>query len=137
MDVLRWLAERRIQAAIEDGAFDDLAGSGEPLDLDPFERVASGEWHLAHRLLKSAGMAPQWVELDEQVRRETASARADLRRARDRWPDGGIGWQRAQERFQERAERINRRVLVRNFLAPESVRPRFPLVLERELARLR
>lgn len=137
MDVLRWLAERRIQAAIDEGAFDDLAGSGKPLTLDPFEDAIGGEWRLAHHMLKSAGMAPRWIELDEQIRLETAAARVDLQRARDRWPEGGVEWQRAQDRFQERAGRVNRRVLVRNFLAPESVKPRFPLILERELARLR
>lgn len=121
---------------MEEGAFENLPGRGQPLPLDVSDEAFGGEWRLAYRMLKSAGMAPRWIELDQQIRCETAAVRDDLRRACDRWPEGGPAWQRAVDRNLERIERVNGWIMARNYLAPESVRPRFPLQLDRELDRL-
>ena len=61
--------ERRIQEAQEGGQFEDLPGRGKPLDLreNPFVKH---EWRLAYRVLKSAGFAPDWIELDKTIRAE-------------------------------------------------------------------
>lgn len=72
MDVWRLIAERKIQEAMEEGAFDRLDGMGEPLDLreNPFEDAAQ---RMAHRILRNNGFAPAWMEegreIDVEVRR--------------------------------------------------------------------
>jgi hypothetical protein len=61
------LVERQIREAAESGAFDDLPYRGERLPLE--DDNAAGDWALAHRMLKSAGIAPPWIESDKEARR--------------------------------------------------------------------
>lgn len=55
------LIERRIDEARRQGAFDDLPGSGRPLDLDD-DRLVPEELRVAYRILKNAGYLPPEVE---------------------------------------------------------------------------
>lgn len=61
--------EQQIREAIERGEFDHLAGAGKPLDLseNPF---TPAEWRMAYKMLQDAGMAPDWIEQDKELRRE-------------------------------------------------------------------
>ena len=53
---LLYLAERKIEEAIERGDFDDLPGAGRPLDLDDLDPMLPEELRMAYRILKNAGM---------------------------------------------------------------------------------
>ncbi len=68
MDVIAWLAERRIREAMEAGAFDDLEGMGRPIRLDedddPF---VPPELRLAYRILKRGGYIPPEVQLRKEI----------------------------------------------------------------------
>lgn len=72
MDVWRLVADRKIQEAMVEGAFEDLDGAGEPLDLseNPFEDPSE---RMAHRVLRNNGFAPAWIlegqEIDAEMRR--------------------------------------------------------------------
>jgi DnaJ family protein C protein 28 len=61
MDKWEPLIDRIVRESMERGEFDDLAGSGKPIDLseNPFE---APELRTAHRLLRNAGFAPAWIE---------------------------------------------------------------------------
>jgi hypothetical protein len=61
------LIERQIREATEAGAFDDLPHQGKRLPLE--DDSAAGEWAMAHRMLKNAGVAPPWIESDKEARR--------------------------------------------------------------------
>jgi hypothetical protein len=84
------LIERQIREAAEAGAFDDLPYQGERLPLE--DDSAAGEWAMAHRMLKNAGVAPPWIESDKEARRQlealerllarAASVRSETSRAR-------------------------------------------------------
>lgn len=52
------LVEDRIQAAIVRGDFDNLPGSGKPLQLDD-DRLVPEHLRVGMRILKNAGMIPQ------------------------------------------------------------------------------
>ena len=60
------LVERQIREATEAGAFDGLPYQGERLPLE--DDSAAGEWAMAHRMLRNAGIAPAWIEADKEVR---------------------------------------------------------------------
>ena len=79
--------EKQIREAIERGDFDHLPGAGKPLDLgeNPY---TPADWRLAFKLLQDAGMAPDWIELDKELRREL--------QALDAWIKQQAQWQRAQ-----------------------------------------
>jgi len=68
-----------IVGAQERGEFDNLPGAGKPLKLDdsPF---ANG-LEVGYGLMKNAGVAPLWVELDKEIRVLNESRESLLRRA--------------------------------------------------------
>jgi hypothetical protein len=60
------LIERRIRAAMDEGAFDRLPHQGQRLPLE--DDSMAGEWAMAHGMLKNAGVAPAWIEADKVAR---------------------------------------------------------------------
>jgi hypothetical protein len=103
MDVWKLIAERKIQEAIEEGAFDDLEGAGEPLDLseDPFVDPAD---RMAYRLLKNNGFAPDWIEEAKELEAEARRLRAE-----GIMPKGS---------YQDRVAALNHRIELFNLKAP-------------------
>jgi len=73
------LAERQIRDAMDAGAFDDLPHVGERLPIE--DDSAAGEWAMAYRMLRNAGLAPPWIESDKEVRRRLAQIEAVIGRA--------------------------------------------------------
>jgi len=72
---LLYLAERKIEEAIERGEFDDLPGAGRPLDLDDLDPLLPEELRMAYRILKNAGMGAADTESETA---ERARARKKL-----------------------------------------------------------
>src|SRR5213593_865407 len=71
------VAEQKIQEAMEQGEFDNLAGAGRPLKgLDSYFATPE-DVQLGHSILKSAGFVPEEVAL----LREIESLKSDQRRA--------------------------------------------------------
>jgi hypothetical protein len=73
------LVERQIREAMETGAFEDLPHQGERLPIE--DDTAAGEWAMAHRMLRNAGMAPPWIESDKEARRLLAELETLIERA--------------------------------------------------------
>jgi DnaJ homolog subfamily C member 28 len=73
------LTERLIREAQEDGRFDDLPGMGRPLALDA--DVYAGDMAMANVVLRNAGAAPPWIELDKRVRELHSKVERILERA--------------------------------------------------------
>lgn len=103
MDAWHFIAERKIQEAIEEGAFDHLDGVGKPLDLseNPFEDASD---RMAHRLLKNNGFAPAWIE-------EAKEIEAEARRL-------GNPSERLKSDFHSRVAALNRKIVSFNLRAP-------------------
>jgi hypothetical protein len=60
--VLRRLADRRIEEAMREGKFDNLAGAGRPIDLEPMPADEATRWMWwAIRLLKQNDFIPEEV----------------------------------------------------------------------------
>jgi DnaJ family protein C protein 28 len=90
-----WI-DQQIREAQERGEFDNLPGKGQPLDLTSNPYAQDRE--LAFKVLKDAGYAPEWIELDKAIRAKLEKARADLARR----------WQWHQDRLGELAVQSNR-----------------------------
>jgi Domain of unknown function (DUF1992) len=60
------LIERQIRAAMDEGAFDGLPHQGRRLPLE--DDSLAGDWAMAHRMLRNAGVAPPWIEADKIAR---------------------------------------------------------------------
>jgi hypothetical protein len=71
--------EQQIVEAQERGEFDDLPDRGKPLRIE--ESPFAGGLEVGFGILKNAGIAPYWIELEKEIRRATAALEATLARA--------------------------------------------------------
>ena len=103
MDEWRFIADRKIREAMEEGAFDHLDGAGRPLDLreDPFEDPSL---RMAHRLLRNNGFAPAWIEEAKEIEAEIQYLK---------------GTSMPEPERCRRVKALNKRILVYNLKAPE------------------
>ena len=62
------IVEDRILRAQRDGEFDNLAGTGKPLEL-PNDGCVAEDLRLAHKILKNADCLPPEIELKKEIRR--------------------------------------------------------------------
>jgi hypothetical protein len=62
------IVDKKIRDAMAEGMFDDLPGSGTPIDLDAYFQVPD-HLRLAYSVLKSANCVPEEVELVNDVAR--------------------------------------------------------------------
>ena len=74
------VVEQRIWQSMEEGHFENLAGKGKPLDLNTNPHADPSEDTL-YRILSKNGCAPEWVELNKQIRSDAAEWRSALKKA--------------------------------------------------------
>lgn len=120
MDEWRFIADRKIREAMEEGAFDHLEGRGEPLDLseNPFEDPSV---RMAHRLLRNNGFAPAWIEEGREIDGEIRFLKANL------------ACLDAAER-QRRVDLLNRRIAAYNLKTPVASAQKLPFRLAARMA---
>jgi len=75
--------EEIVHDAVERGEFNNLPGTGKPLNLDD-ENPYAGDKAAGYRLLKQSGYAPPEIELLKEIRRERARLEQKLDRLRAR-----------------------------------------------------
>jgi DnaJ family protein C protein 28 len=111
------LVDKLIREAMERGEFENLEGSGQPIDLseNPFE---DPEVRTAHRLLRNAGFAPAWIEEMKDIDSRLREAEAVLRRARKLYPINSAQWKRAVTEFREAVVELNQRLRLYNLKTP-------------------
>ena len=71
LDFMAQLAERQIQEALENGAFDDLPGKGKPIKFD--DDGIPLDVKLMNRVLKNAGVLPEWIQMQHDLNAEIAN----------------------------------------------------------------
>jgi hypothetical protein len=62
------IVEERIKSAQKGGAFNDLPGTGKPLDLEDDEHVPQ-DLRLAYKILKNADCLPPEIEAQKEIQR--------------------------------------------------------------------
>jgi hypothetical protein len=102
VDIWNVIAERKIQEAMEEGAFDHLEGTGQPFteEINPYEDPSE---RLANRILKNAGITPDWITEGREIDRQVA----------------GLDALPSEVRLQRIAE-LNRRIAMFNLKTPVS-----------------
>jgi DnaJ homolog subfamily C member 28 len=130
------LIERRFRAAEADGLLRDLPGAGRP--LPPDEALAVPEdLRTGFRLLRGAGYAPEWVEIQKEVRAAQANLEQWRANLAERWPTLGARERTSlRDEYATRLHELNSRILTYNLSAPPAV-GQLPLRrIELELAQL-
>ena len=121
MDKWEPLIDRLIRESMERGEFDDLPGSGQPIDLseNPYE---APELRTVHRLLRNAGFAPAWIEERKDIDSEYQRVHSNLRRAKALYASAERSvpaeWERAMKEFRDRVDELNERIRFYNLKAP-------------------
>ncbi len=130
-------ADKIIEEAMRLGAFDDLAGKGQPLDLD-VNPNADPEWELTYHLLKENGFAPAFIEERKVIEKDLAAARDSLARAWvGRAAEGGSGrWTQARGQFEAQVAALNKKIRDYNLTVPHDRLARTLIQSEVEIARL-
>ncbi|HEU5090263.1 MAG TPA: DUF1992 domain-containing protein [Roseiflexaceae bacterium] len=130
------LIDKLVNQAREEGHFDDLAGAGKRLRTDDDVNVPP-EDRLAHRMLKSHGFAPPWMEAMRDINTERARIEEWLTRTNARWGKM-LEANRASARREYRAmlTDLQRMVMNYNLSAPAAAGQVDGLNMNVELARL-
>jgi len=67
MDIFSKIVEKKIREAKEQGEFDHLPGSGEPLEIEDDSHVPE-DLRLVHKILKNADCLPPELQLRKEIR---------------------------------------------------------------------
>jgi DnaJ family protein C protein 28 len=141
MGLWRRIAEEKIERAIAEGAFDNLAGAGKPLPVDE-DALVEPDMQLAHHLLRSNGFAPPWIEERKEIEATIQGARASLARSWDWYRSGRqdartkAEWRRAIDAFRLQVVRVNQRIADYNLITPSSRVQRRPVDADQEIERI-
>jgi hypothetical protein len=106
MTIPEWIAEQRIAHAQRLGAFDGLAGRRQRLALDD-DAAVPPEWRAAFLLLRSAGLAPEWMVMGREIDAERTRLQAALAEDGDAGPE-----------LRAEVAKLNRRIDGFNLLVP-------------------
>jgi hypothetical protein len=128
------LVEQRIQDGMERGLFDNLRGMGQPLNLDE-DQFVPDEMKMAFRLLRSNGLAPLWVELNQEIRADIARLERFREYAHSRMLSHPIEYEHLRRECLDRVTEINSKILSYNIIAPSSHVHLGLLLVEEELAK--
>ncbi len=117
---LERVAEKRINEAIQRGEFDNLPGSGEPLNLED-DRQIPDDLRLAYKILKNADCLPPELELKKAIRtaeellNSLKDERAKYRQIKkinylimklNTMRDGSVQWEEKQLYYEKMAEKV-------------------------------
>ncbi len=126
--------ERQIQEAQARGLFDNLPGHGEPLRLEPLNPY-EGDRELAHKLLRDHGFAPEWIELDKEIRDQLDAARRRLAQTYRQHGPASAFWSRAVQELAGQIADLNRKIDLYNLQVPVVQLQRRRIQLADELQR--
>ncbi|XP_004497574.1 uncharacterized protein [Cicer arietinum] len=129
------VVEQRIWHSMEEGQFEKLPGKGKPLKLDTNPHADPAEDTL-YRILSKNRCAPEWVELNKEIRSRISEWRMSLKKA---WANKCSGdhsvWVESSEALKLQLKEINDKVFRYNLIVPFG-RQMFGLKWEKEISYL-
>lgn len=95
---------------MEEGQFENLPGKGKPLNLSTNPHADPAEDTL-YRILSKNGCAPEWVELNKEIRSNISVWRSSLNRAFESKRNGDHSkWSESTEALKVQLQHINDKV---------------------------
>ncbi|XP_020876515.1 dnaJ homolog subfamily C member 28 isoform X3 [Arabidopsis lyrata subsp. lyrata] len=126
------VVEQRIWHSMEEGHFENLPGKGKPLNLHTNPHADPAEDTL-YRILNKNGVAPEWVELNKEIRNKAKEWRISLKKA---WTmkleEDQSGWEERSDLLKKELKQINNMVFRYNLIVPFG-RQMFGLKWEKEI----
>lgn len=129
------VVEQRIWHSMEEGQFENLPGKGKPLDMYSNPHADPAEDTL-YKILMKNGCAPEWVELNKEIRSNISEWRLALKKAwGKRLDENDPKWIEQSESLKARISAINDKVFRYNLIVPFG-RQMFGLKWEKELDKM-
>lgn len=95
---------------MEEGQFENLPGKGKPLNLSTNPHADPAEDTL-YRILSKNGCAPEWVELNKEIRSSISVWRSSLKKAfESRGNEDLSKWTESSEALKVQLQHINDKV---------------------------
>jgi hypothetical protein len=142
------LVTKRIEEAIRRGDFDNLAGQGKPMRVEP-EPFVPEDQQMANRILKNNDMVPTWIGERKEMLRAIEAWREQFKRivgeAHSAWIAAGSderrgqlrqSWARWLARWEDELRDLNRRIGTFNLKQPITHLEIFKLRLDDELRKV-
>ncbi|XP_071691425.1 uncharacterized protein [Rutidosis leptorrhynchoides] len=112
------VVEQRIWRSMEEGHFENLPGKGKPLNLDSNPHADPAEDTL-YRILSKNNCAPEWVELNKEIRGDIATWRITLKKAWICKENGDMfKWDEYSNSLKAQLRSINNKVFKYNLIVP-------------------
>ncbi|MCA0352943.1 MAG: DUF1992 domain-containing protein [Chloroflexi bacterium] len=130
------IAEQRIQAAMEDGMFDNLPGEGQPIDLND-DMYIPAEMRMAFRVMKGSQQGSPWGALQHDYNNHINRYQIWLRNNRETWAVTSVNEQaRLRQELQVWVRDLNTIIHQLNAIVPNDSLRVGLVVYERELRAL-
>ena len=135
--MLNHIAVQKIEEAINSGAWDNLPGKGQPLNLEEDAHLPE-HLRLGHKILRDANVVPEWIaerKSLEAAREKVLNKRANLENKGARQSASKyFEWRKeAREEIETLLRAYNRAVLTWSLKAPRHVAPLRAFEIEAEL----
>ncbi|KAG9441739.1 hypothetical protein H6P81_017593 [Aristolochia fimbriata] len=129
------VVEQRIWHSMEEGQFENLPGKGKPLNYSANPHADPAEDTL-FRILSKNGCAPEWVELNKEIRSKIKEWRAALKKAwATRSNEDDPKWIEFSDVLKVQMHDINNKVFRYNLIVPFG-RQMFGLKWEKEISQV-
>ncbi|ESQ40263.1 hypothetical protein EUTSA_v10014552mg [Eutrema salsugineum] len=130
------VVEQRIWHSMEEGHFENLPGKGKPLNLHTNPHADPAEDTL-YRILNKNGFAPEWVELNKEIRNKAKEWRVSLKKAWTmKFEEDQSCWEERSDMLKTQLKEINNMVFRYNLIVPFG-RQMVGLNWEKEIDRLK
>jgi len=134
------LVEDLIQESMANGEFDNIEGKGKPLpnrvDYNPYTDFTT---HKMNQILVETGFAPEWVQLQKEIREQAEKVREELKMARQKMGPAPVNrdqhelWQKLCDRLErEEVATLNRMIEKFNLIVPNMNHQKFLFQLQPE-----
>jgi len=138
------LVEDLIQESMASGDFDNLEGKGKPLpqrvDYNPYTDFTT---HKINQILVETGFAPEWVQLQKDIREKTMGIRKELKVTRQKMGPAPINrdkleeWHKVCNRLQKQdVSELNKMITKFNLIVPNMDHQKFLFKLESECEKI-
>merc|ERR1712212_1432059 len=138
------LVEDLIQEGMAKGAFDNLSGAGKPLPERPpdFNPYMDFTTHKMNQILVETGFAPEWVELQKEIRIQTEALRKELGKCRQSLGPAPLSdktqkmWEEKIQKMEKGVIDVNKSIQKFNQIVPSMHHQKFPVNLAKEAEKI-
>ncbi|XP_067127614.1 dnaJ homolog subfamily C member 28 isoform X1 [Centruroides vittatus] len=136
------LVEDLIQESIARGEFDNLPGSGKPLNYVPENPYVDSMTHKLNQILINNGFTPEWIVLEQEIKKEKTEIRTLLENQRSRLGPHPISenekcqWRNIILNSQPKVKSLNIKIDKYNMIVPITTKQQLHFQLEKEAEKI-